>query len=407
MVFPTAGWGKGKAATKFWRFEMIHVYKVNGGGAPSASRLIGRAGRSRQGLKWTAFWACALLLSGGLGNAQEIPWHLGRVDGAQAAPSAINTAGNPPGPHSMVVAVIDSGVIANHPSLKGQLLPGYDMVSAPNNLRHSRSSNASPDERDARCGDRLLSNSFRAHGTEVASLIAGNGAEGVWGVNPAAKIVPVRLFGACATSRQDLLDAIAWAAGFAVKDVPDNPYPARIINLSLSGGFATCGDDLQRLLQRVVDKNIFVVAAAGNSFQKALQEPANCKGVISVGALDAQNRIAAYSALDPRTVLYAPGGGPPLSGSAEWSVNKLKVASYESNVVGQDRPSSAYRGVGTSYAAPIVAGFISLWLSHHPEKNTLDFLREIEHFSRRVDPIAACTACVPRGLAGAPGNKGS
>jgi len=354
----------------------------------------------------------ALLLGGallwtGLCSAHEIPWHLGRVDGAQAAPSAINTASNQPGPHAVVVAVIDSGVIASHPSLEGRLLPGYDMISARTNLRKSRSSNFSPDERDAKCGERLLSNSFRTHGTEVASLIAGNGVDGVLGVNPAAKVVPVRLFGACATSRQDLMDAIAWAAGFPVKDVPDNPNPARIINLSLSGGFATCGDDLQRLIQRVQDKNIFVVAAVGNTFHKPLQEPANCKGVISVGALDAQNRIAPYSALDPRTVVYAPGGGPALSGNDEWSVNKLKVASYESNFIGQDRPSAQYRGVGTSYAAPIVAGFISLWLSHKPEKTTADFLREIDRFSRPVEPVAACTSCVPRGLASAQDMNGS
>jgi serine protease len=306
-----------------------------------------------------------------------------------------------------VVAVIDSGVIASHPSLEGQLLPGYDMISARTNLRKSRSSNFSPDERDAKCGERLLSNSFRTHGTEVASLIAGNGLDGVLGVNPTSQIVPVRLFGACATSRQDLLDAIAWAAGFPVQDVPDNPHPARIINLSLSGGFATCGDDMQRLLQRVIDKNIFVVAAAGNNFQKPLQEPSNCKGVISVGALDAQNRIAAYSALDPRTVVYAPGGGPALSGNEQWSVNKLKVASYEPNFIGQDRPSHTYRGVGTSYAAPIVAGFISLWLSHKPEKTTADFLKEMDQFSRQVEPVAACSACVPRGLSSMQAMKGS
>ena len=351
--------------------------------------------------------ACVLVFSSGLSWGQEIPWHLGRVDGAQAAPSAINTAGNLAGPHPVVVAVIDSGVIASHPSLEGQLLPGYDMVSARNNLRKSRSGNFSPDERDAQCGERLFSGSFRVHGTEVASLIAGNGVDGVWGVNPSAKIVPVRLFGACATSRQDLLDAIAWAAGLPVKDAPDNLHPARIINLSLSGGYALCGDDLQRLISRITEKNIFVVAAAGNNFQKSLQEPANCKGVISVGALDAHNHIASYSALDPRTVVYAPGGGPALSGHDEWSVNKLKVASYEPNFFGQDRPSSQHRGVGTSYAAPIVAGFISLWLSHQPSKTPADFLNEMHQFSRQVEPVAACASCVPRGLASLQVMKGS
>ena len=73
--------------------------------------------------------------------------------------------------------------------------------------------------------------------------------------------------------------------------------------------------------------SMFVVAAAGNNFHKPLPEPANCKGVISVGALDAENRIEVYSALDSRTTLYAPGGGKRLSASADWSVNKLKVAS--------------------------------------------------------------------------------
>jgi serine protease len=48
-----------------------------------------------------------------------------------AAPAAINTAGTKPGPHEVVVAVIDGGVLPNHPSLSGRLLPGYDMMSAP------------------------------------------------------------------------------------------------------------------------------------------------------------------------------------------------------------------------------------------------------------------------------------
>lgn len=354
--------------------------------------------RCHPAARFTA-WVGAWLLCGAAAWGQEIPWHLGRLDGARAAPAAINTAGLLPGPYPVVVAVVDSGVMPDHPSLQGRLLPGYDMVSARLNLRKVRSGDYRPDDRDARCGNRLFSGAFRLHGTEVASLIAGNGVDGVVGVNPQAHIVPVRLFGACATSRQDLLDAIAWAAGLPVAGLPDNLHPVRVINLSLAGGFALCGPDLQNLIQRVVDKDIFVVAAAGNHFHKPLQEPANCQGVISVGALDAQNQIAAYSALDPRTVLYAPGGGPTLSGDAQWSVNKLKVASYEANVWGTEHPSALYRGVGTSYAAPLVAGFISLWLSYAPGKKPADFLNELARFSRQVEPLPGCPNCKPRGLA--------
>jgi serine protease len=329
--------------------------------------------------------------------AQDIPWHL--VSHAQkAAPSSVNTQGISPGPNQIVVAVIDSGVLGSHPSLSGQLLPGYDMLSAPNNLRGNRSTDFSPDERDSRCGQRLVSGAFRTHGTEVASLIAGNGVDGVFGVNPSAKILPIRLFGACNMTRADMLDAILWAAGLPVAGVPPNPHPARVINMSIAGGLSVCGPDLQQVIQRVIEKKVFVVAAAGNNFHKPLPEPANCKGVISVGSVDAENKIEVYSALDTRTTLYAPGGGKRLNSGADWSVNKLKVATYDLDITGNERAAALYRGVGTSYAAPVVSGFISLWLSHNPSKQTSDFASELPRFLRTVDPIEKCPDCVPKGI---------
>ena len=330
--------------------------------------------------------------------AQDVPWHLGAWDGPSSAPSAIHTAKEKPGPNRVVIAVIDSGVIADHPSLAGQLLPGYDMVSAAQNLRQRRSADYSPDERGAQCGSRLMSNSYRTHGTEVASLVAGNGVDGVWGVNPQARIVPVRVFGACAMSRKDLMDAIAWAAGLPVYGVPDNPNPAHIINLSMAGGLPVCSAQLQALIDRLVLAQKFIVAAAGNNFHKPLQEPANCTGVISVGALNAENRIEVYSALDPRTLVYAPGGGASLTVNAAWAVNKLKIATYELDFLGRERATSRFSGVGTSYSAPVVAGFIALWLSHHPDKTFADFLLEKPKFVRQVVPLEECAACLPMGL---------
>lgn len=345
----------------------------------------------------------ALVVAINDGAAQDVPWHLGSNIANAAAPSAINTLNIKPGSHRVVVAVIDSGVIASHPSLGGQLLPGYDMLSAPNNLRGGRSTDFSPDERDARCGQRLISGAFRTHGTEVSSLIAANGVDGVYGVNPSAKILPIRLFGACSMSRNDLLDAIAWAAGLPVAGVPENPNPANIINMSIAGGLSVCGADLQRLINRVIDKNIFVVAAAGNNFHKPLPEPANCNGVISVGALDAENHIEVYSALDPRTIVYAPGGGKRLSADAYWAVNKLMIATYELDFLGRERSATLERGVGTSFASPIVAGFISLWLSHNPNKRPADLSRDFSKFLRSVDPHEKCTECIPKGLAASSG----
>ena len=343
----------------------------------------------------------SLCLLSSLGHAasEEVPWHLGTLEkNTRTAPSAINSAQIAPGPNTVVVAVIDSGVISDHPSLSDQLVGGYDMISPPNNMRGGRSPNFSPDERDARCGQRLVSSTFRTHGTEVASLIAGNGVDGVRGVNPKAKILPVRLFGACSMARKDLLDAIAWSAGLQVDGVPNNPTPARVINMSIAGGLPVCGSDLQRVVDIVISKGVFVVAAAGNNFHKPLPEPANCKGVISVGSVDAENKIEVYTALDPRTTLYAPGGGRDLQVNYEWSVNKLKIATYDLNFLGVEKPAALYKGIGTSYAAPVVAGFISLWLSHQPNKIPSDLTSNFSNFLRSVEPIAKCPECTPRGL---------
>jgi serine protease len=333
-------------------------------------------------------------------SAQDLPWHLGSLNPTAAvAPSAINTAGVKPGPHEVVVAVIDSGVLASHPSLEGRLLPGYDMLSPPLNLRGGRSADFSPDARDAKCGERVTSGTFRTHGTEVASLIAGNGQDGVRGVNPSAKILPIRLFGSCPMTRADLLDAMAWAGGFPVAGIPVNPYPARVINLSFSGGKRVCGPDLQQLVDRLTQKNIFVVAAVGNTFGKKLAEPANCEGVISVGAVDAENNIENYSALDARTVIYAPGGGKDLSGNAPWHGNKLKVASFDVNFKGDEMPLGAARGVGTSYAAPLVSGFLSLLLSQRIDMSPGEFFKQLPKFSRSVNLTDKCPDCTPKGLA--------
>jgi hypothetical protein len=120
--------------------------------------------------------------------------------------------------------------------------------------------------------------------------------------------------------------------------------------------------------------------------------------VISVGALNAENRIEVYSALDARTFVYAPGGGASLPVNAAWAVNKLKVATYELDFLGNERATTRFSGVGTSYSAPVVAGFISLWLSHYPDKTFADFLREKPRFVRHVEPIEQCAECAPMGL---------
>jgi serine protease len=358
--------------------------------------MLNRAVTLRKVLLSTAGALC--LISAAWAQEQSAPWHLGSNDVLQGGvPAAINISNIRAGAHPVTVAVIDSGVMVNHPSLAGRLYAGMDMVSNDEAGRAGRSDNFSPDNKIARCGNKALSAGSKSHGTEVASLIAGNGIDGVWGVNPAATVVPIKLFTSCGMSRDDLLDSLAWAAGLPVAGLPVNAHPARIINLSFSGGRAICEPQLQSMITRLSKMGVFVVAAVGNSYQKPLSEPANCQGVISVGSIDADNNIEEYSALDARTVIYAPAGGRAAEGLA--LAHRLRVATFESDARGNETPLITSRGVGTSYSAPLVAGYISLILSYHPEFTPDDFLTNVSKFSRVLKLNAKCTECVPRGLA--------
>lgn len=349
---------------------------------------------------WKALF-CVLILNSTplLSHAADgIGWHIGDQDKTKSAPSSIGTYKINPGPNPVVVAVIDSGVLMQHPSLEGSLLGGYDMISASLNSRQNRSTNFSPDDREAKCGNKLVSSTFRTHGTEVASLIAANGVDGMLGINPKAKILPIRIFGVCGMNINDMIDAMNWAAGIKVANVPDNPNPARIINISISGGNKVCSPALQQAIDRIIQKNIFVVVAAGNNFNKPLDEPANCNGVISVGSVSADNRIERHSALDSRTVIYAPGGGSRLKMDTQWAVNRIRVATFEPTVLGSEKATVKESAVGTSYAAPIVAGYISLWLSYHPNKTPRDWFAEIKNIQRSVPAVDACAQCTPTSL---------
>ena len=98
-------------------------------------------------------------------------------------------------------------------------------------------------------------------------------------------------------------------------------------------------------------------------------------------------------------MIYAPGGGKDLSGNTPWHLNKLKVASFDVDFKGEETPLGVERGVGTSYAAPLVSGFLSLLLSQRPEMSPSQFVNELSKFTRPVNSTQKCPECLPKGLA--------
>ena len=318
-------------------------------------------------------------------------WYLKAPDAtfvsAIDAPAAWSiTLGSP----SVVVAVLDTGVRFDHEDLLrvgagGNLLPGYDMVSdvANANDGDGRDADAS-DPGDAVTAAELAqpggpfqgcdtspSNSSW-HGTHMAGLIGAitDNALGMASVGRTVRVLPVRVLGKCGGFDSDIAAGMRWAAGLHVDGVPDNPTPARVINLSL-GGNGACNAAYRDAVEAVMAAGALVVASAGNSAGHAVSTPANCAGVMAIAALRHVGTKVGFSDLGPDIALGAPGGNcVSQSGPCLYPILTASNAGTTTPVAhaagGSIYTDSRKFSLGTSYSAPLVSGTAALMLSVQP-----------------------------------------
>jgi serine protease len=253
------------------------------------------------------------------------------------------------------IAIVDTG-ITSHPDLDANVLPGYDFVSTAPNGRDGDGWDADPtdmgDHPDAvLCPNSPMPPNSTWHGTHTAGIAAAdaNNGQGISGVAPDAKILPVRAVGACSQGYiTDVAAGIRWAAGAPVAGAAANPNPATVINLSL-GVPGECPAVLQSAISEALNRGIPVVVAAGNQGMDAARSaPANCAGVISVAATDVSGALAPYSNSGSVT-LAAPGGDP--------YAQILSTGNAGTQALGA--PTYTERN-GTSMAAPAVSGTVAL-----------------------------------------------
>ncbi|MEV6115637.1 type VII secretion-associated serine protease mycosin [Streptomyces sp. NPDC052109] len=231
----------------------------------------------------------------------------------------------------VTVAVLDTGVEADHPDLAGNVLPAKDMIGF-----------------GARQGDR----DWARHGTAMAGIIAGHGhgpgdSAGVMGVAPEAKILPVRVIledgdparAKARTSRGNALaDGIRWAAD----------HGADVINLSLGDDSNSAHPEPSEdeAVQYALKKGVVVVASAGNGGDKGdhVSYPAAYPGVIAATAVDRYGTRASFSTRRWYAAVSAPGV----------------------DVVIADPDHKYYEGWGTSAASAFVSGAAALVKAAHP-----------------------------------------
>ena len=280
----------------------------------------------------------------------------------------------------ITVAVLDTGVEADHPDLVGNVLPAKDMIGF-----------------GAEQGDRA----WARHGTAMAGIIAGHGhgpgdADGVMGIAPEAKILPVRVIledgdtargKARSTRGNALAEGIRWATD----------HGADVINLSLGDDSASAHPEPaeDEAVQYALKKNVAVVASAGNGGDKGdhVSYPAAYPGVIAATAVDRFGIRASFSTRRWYATVSAPG-------------DKIVIA---------DPDHKYYEGWGTSAASAFVSGAVALIKAAHPGLTPAQIKQLLEDTARNppaggrddsrgfgmIDPAAAIKAAgrlKPKGL---------
>jgi serine protease len=244
------------------------------------------------------------------------------------------TKGSP----DLMVGVLDTGACVN-PSLAGTFVGGYDFN--PNAV--------GPSDPMTKNGD--------WHGCIVSGVVAAHitapGIEPIAnleGVAPNIKLVALNVFGARPeTNVSDVANAIEWGLGHHVPGFPDNPYPVKIIQMSLGTGTAggiyqSCPTIVQEAMDDAYRNNVVIAVSAGNENIPADQRIfARCNHIIPTAATSEVGTRSSFSNYGPHILIAAPGE------------NILTTGNNSYTVAG-----------GTSLAAPHVSGTVALMLSINP-----------------------------------------
>ncbi|MFB7340835.1 S8 family serine peptidase [Streptomyces hydrogenans] len=239
----------------------------------------------------------------------------------------------------ITVAVIDSGVDPDTPSLKGKVLKGWD------------ASESKGDE----------TNDYSGHGTSIAEVIVGSGAGGgLRGLAPDAKVLPYRV---ADTERQNEQAVNAFDMEESIKAAADSD--AQIINISFASDYYSEG--IREAVKYAQSKGKLLFAGAGNNAANGNkpQYPASYPEVIAVAASDRDGSVAEYSQHGDTIDIAAPGTDLP--GYCDKSLTKYCL------------------NYGTSFSTAIASASAALIWSVHPDWTGNQVLRVMLDSAARGD----------------------
>ncbi len=292
-------------------------------------------------------------------------WNIHGEYGSKSFAAWPSTAG------SVVVGIVDTGR-TSHPDLDSKTVAGMDFISSAWRARDGHGRDGNPaDQGDwaaaGECGAGIPANRSTWHGTHVAGIAGAraNDGYGVAGNAPGVRLQHLRVLGRCGGSMSDVAAAVRWGSGAKVPGLPRNATPARVLNLSIAGAASSCPAVLSDAIRVARSRGTVVVVAAGNANRNAWGfAPANCAGVITVGATNKLGQVANTASGSVWTPYSNYGTALDLSAAGGDAVVGSQV--FSTLNTGATTPAAATWGeqAGTSMASPAVAGAAALILSH-------------------------------------------
>ncbi|RKR88471.1 subtilase family protein [Micromonospora pisi] len=239
----------------------------------------------------------------------------------------------------VTVAVLDSGVDVEHPDLVGR-------------VAEARNFSEEADPRD-----------LVGHGTHVASIIAGSGAASAGkyrGVAPDATLVSGKVCEIYGCTESAILAGLQWAAVEKQADV---------VNISLGGYDGPEIDPVEEAVNTLTAQTgtLFVVAAGNDGSDASVGSPGSADAALTVGAVDRDDKLAAFSSRGPRV------GDSAVKPDITAPGVEIVAAKGAGTLLGTPVGEHYVAVSGTSMATPHVAGAVALLGQQHPDWSAAQF----------------------------------
>ncbi|MFH6983688.1 S8 family serine peptidase [Marinoscillum luteum] len=257
------------------------------------------------------------------------------------------------GSSDIVIGISDTGLNLTHDDIKSKL---YTNTNDPMNGLDDDENGYVDDFQgyDFADNDSLPKCDDSFHGNRVGGLAgaATDNGFGMAGVGFNTMISPLKVYSTALKFINSGYESILYAA--------DNGYD--VINLSWGGPNTYSQANQDIITYAAVEKNVVIVAAAGNTPEDIRFYPASYDHVLSVAASNLNDTKASFSTYNYDVDLMAPGN----------------------TIYSTDSGNGFAKDNGTSYSAPMVAGAAALVKSVFPDLNSLQIMQQLRVTS---DPV--------------------